>query len=65
MNMPVAGAMAPTRQHAEDQPQGGDLRRHPAQVTQDDGDGAEDFHALAKALAVEVANRQQAHLVQP
>jgi hypothetical protein len=52
------------REYREHQAQGRDLRRHPAQVTQDDGHRAEDFNALAKALAVEVTDGQQAHLVE-
>ena len=50
-------------QHVEDQTQGRDLRRNPAQIAQDDDDGAHHFHQSAIPLTVVIADGEQGHAV--
>jgi hypothetical protein len=52
------------REQVEHQAEGGDLRRHPADVAEDDHDRAGHFDAAAEALAVVVADGEEGHAVE-
>jgi hypothetical protein len=52
------------RQQVENQSKRRDLGGDPAKVRDQDDDGAEDLHPLAVPAAIEVADRQQVHLVE-
>ncbi len=52
------------RHHVEHQAERGDLRPHPAEVGDHDGDGGQHLDAAAELLFVEIAYGQQVHAVQ-